>query len=116
MKASPPGHPWIRYSNIEQWGPTEPSQNTYTYAQGDQIASTAKANGQLIRCHNLLWYQEAPSWLTSTSWTNASLIAAIQQHITNEVTHYRGQCYAWDVLNEALNDDGTWRSWTLYSK
>lgn len=75
----------------------------------------AKTNGQLLRCHNLLWYQEAPSWLTSTTWTNASLIAAIQTHITNEVTHYKGQCYAWDVVNEALNDDGTFRSWTVYN-
>ena len=39
----------------------------------------------------------------------------MQAHITNEVTHYKGQCYAWDVVNEALNDDGTYRAWELYN-
>lgn len=38
----------------------------------------------------------------------------MQAHITSEVTHYKGQCYCWDVVNEALNDNGTYRSWTLY--
>ena len=31
-------------------------------------------------------------------------------HITNLVSHFSSNCYAWDVLNEALNDDGTYRS------
>jgi endo-1,4-beta-xylanase len=53
--------------------------------------------------------------VTSGSWSNSSLIAAVQQHIQSEVTHYKGQCYAWDVVNEALNDDGTYRSWQLYN-
>ena len=39
----------------------------------------------------------------------------MQAHITSEVTHYKGQCYAWDVVNEALNDDGTYRAWELYN-
>lgn len=36
-------------------------------------------------------------------------------HITNIVTRYKGQCYAWDVANEALNDDGTYRQWQLHN-
>ena len=33
----------------------------------------------------------------------------IETHINNVMGHYRGQCYAWDVVNEAVSDDGAWR-------
>ena len=105
----------ITPTNSQKWGPTEPSQNTYTYTQGDQIASLAKTNGQLLRCHNLVWHNQLPNWVSSGQWTNATLLAALQAHITSEVTHYKGQCYAWDVVNEALNDNGTYRADVLYN-
>lgn len=47
--------------------------------------------------------------VTNGSWTNETLTAALQNHITNEVTHYKGQCYSWDVVNEAFEDNGTFR-------
>lgn len=52
--------------------------------------------------------------VTSGSWTNATLVAALQAHIAAEVGHYKGKCYAWDVVNEALNDDGSYRSDIFY--
>ena len=42
--------------------------------------------------------------------TNETLVAALRTHIKTEVTHYKGQCYAWDVVNEALNDNETFGS------
>ncbi|KAL9624975.1 MAG: hypothetical protein Q9160_000704 [Pyrenula sp. 1 TL-2023] len=92
------------------WDAIEPSQNTFSYTGGDAIASLAAKNSQKLRCHNLVWHSQLPSWVSSGTWTNATLIAALKNHITNEVTHYKGKCYAWDVVNEALNDDGTFRS------
>ena len=64
----------------------------------------------IARCHNLNWYNQNPAWLTSGNFDNATLIGILQNHIANVVGHYKGQCYAWDVVNEALNDNGTYRS------
>ena len=92
----------ITPANSMKWDSIEPSQGKFSYTGGDAIASLAKKNGQLLRCHNLVWYNQLPSWVSSGSWTNATLIAALKNHITNEVTHYKGQCYAWDVVNEGM--------------
>ncbi|PQE33994.1 Endo-1,4-beta-xylanase D protein [Rutstroemia sp. NJR-2017a WRK4] len=99
----------ITPGNTMKWQFIEPSQNTFDFSGGDVIANLAKTNGQLLRCHNLVWHSQLPDWVSSGTWTNATLIAAMKNHIKGEVTHYKGQCYAWDVVNEALNEDGTFR-------
>ncbi|KAJ5087278.1 hypothetical protein N7456_010894 [Penicillium angulare] len=104
----------ITPGNSQKWDATEPSQNTFTFTNGDVIADLAEANGQKLRCHNLVWYNQLPSWVSSGTWTNATLLAAMKNHITNVVTHYKGQCYAWDVVNEGLADDGTYRDNIFY--
>lgn len=97
-------------TDSEQWMYIEPEQNVFNYTLGDQIIRPAIAHGQLRRCHNLVWHSQLPTWLTSGTWTKNELVSILENHIAHEVTHYRGECYAWDVVNEALNDNGTLRS------
>ncbi|PVH79727.1 glycoside hydrolase family 10 protein [Cadophora sp. DSE1049] len=105
----------ITPGNAQKWSYTEPTQGTFSWTQADTIANLAKTNGQLLRCHTLVWHSQLPSWVTSGTWTNATLIAAMKNHIANEVTHFKGQCYAWDVVNEAFNEDGTYRTSVFYN-
>ncbi|KAL1862849.1 hypothetical protein Daus18300_008346 [Diaporthe australafricana] len=85
------------------------------YTQGDVVTNFAATNGQILRCHTLIWHNQLPSWVSSGTWTNSTLTAAIQAHIASEVGHYKGKCYAWDVVNEALNDDATYRTSVFYN-
>ncbi|KAG8166687.1 hypothetical protein KVR01_002376 [Diaporthe batatas] len=105
----------ITTGNTQKWQYTEPTQNSYSYTQGDVVTSFAASNGQILRCHTLVWHNQLPSWVSSGTWTNSTLTAVIQAHISSEVSHYKGKCYAWDVVNEALNDDGTWRASVFYN-
>ncbi|KAI9323991.1 glycoside hydrolase superfamily [Zopfochytrium polystomum] len=95
--------------NSQKVDATEPTQNVFAFTNGDTIVNQAIGNGQLVRCHTLVWHSQLPAWITGGTWTNATLIAAMQNHIKNVVTHYKGKCYSWDVVNEAFNDDGTYR-------
>ncbi|RAK74985.1 putative endo-1,4-beta-xylanase [Aspergillus fijiensis CBS 313.89] len=88
----------ITPGNSMKWDATEPSQGTFTFTKGDVIADLAEGNGQYLRCHTLVWYNQLPSWVTSGTWTNATLTAALKNHITNVVSHYKGKCLHWDVL------------------
>jgi len=89
---------------------TEPQRGVFNYTGGDVIVAIAAANKQLVRCHNLVWHNQLPNWLTSQKWDNATLISIMTNHITNLVQHWGTSCYAWDVVNEALNENGTLRS------
>ncbi|CAG8954726.1 hypothetical protein HYFRA_00004649 [Hymenoscyphus fraxineus] len=99
----------ITPGNTMKWDSIEREPDTFTFEKGDVIADLAKKNNQTLRCHTLVWHQQLPKWVTGGTWTKETLTAALQNHVTKTVTHYKGQCYAWDVVNEALEQDGTFR-------
>ncbi|HEX4703096.1 MAG TPA: endo-1,4-beta-xylanase [Pseudonocardiaceae bacterium] len=94
--------------NEMKWDTTEPSNGTFNFGPGDQIVAHAKSIGARVRGHNLVWHSQLPSWVSSLP--AAQVKAAMETHITTEVNHYKGQLYAWDVVNEPFNDDGSFRS------
>ncbi|KAG7289389.1 Endo-1,4-beta-xylanase 5 [Staphylotrichum longicolle] len=96
--------------NSQKWDATEPQQGQFSFTQADAVAMKVKSNGQLLRCHTLTWHSQLPSFVSTGTWTRETLTAVITAHITNVMTHYAAQCYAWDVVNEALNENGTFRS------
>ncbi|MEV0177832.1 endo-1,4-beta-xylanase [Streptomyces sp. NPDC050625] len=101
--------------NAMKWGTVEPTQGSFNWTEADQIVAFAQAHNQQVRGHTLVWHSQNPSWLTTGSWTSAQLSGLLQNHISTEVTRYKGKIAAWDVVNEPFNEDGTYRSTLWYN-
>lgn len=87
----------------------QPQQGTYVFVHADSLVAFAAANGMQVRGHTLVWHRQLPSWLTSGTWTPTQAESLLAAHVSTVVGHYRGQVREWDVVNEALADDGTLR-------
>ena len=102
-----------------KFGGTEPSYNTFTFGKGDEILNWAKGEGGIVHGHNLIWYTANPKWVfdlnaTSPQWAPGALKLFLLNHIDNVLAHWKGQIYAWDVVNEAISgqksDTTNWRN------
>ncbi|HEV8556348.1 MAG TPA: endo-1,4-beta-xylanase [Actinophytocola sp.] len=91
--------------NEMKWDATEPSQGSFNFGNADRIVSDARGRGNRVRGHTLVWHSQLPGWVSGLS--ASALSSAMNNHITQLMTHYRGQIYAWDVVNEAFQDGGS---------
>ncbi|KAF1834602.1 endo-1,4-beta-xylanase-like protein [Decorospora gaudefroyi] len=95
--------------NSMKWESTEPSQNNFTFDDADRYAAYAKKNHLQVHCHTLVWHSQLPAWVSEGGFDNKTLIGVMENHIKKVMTRYASVCTRWDVLNEALNENGTYR-------
>jgi endo-1,4-beta-xylanase len=90
--------------NEMKWQIVEPTQGTYDWSGGDRLVAFASQHDQLVRGHTLLWHNQLPTWLTTGvangTISNDRLRALLHKHITDEVSHFKGEIWQWDVANE----------------
>lgn len=87
-----------------------PAPATYYFAGADSLVAFAQQNGMAVRGHTLVWHQQLPKWITNSSPGVDEASQQLIDHVTTVVSHFKGKLFAWDVVNEALNDDGSRRS------
>ena len=88
-----------------KWNVIEPSRGDRTFTRGDTIVTFGTARGMVIKGHALLWHQSTPAW--AEGLPADELRAAVALHVRETMQRYQGRVRAWDVVNEAIADDGS---------
>lgn len=94
-------------------GPIHPRNGFYNFAPADQFVEWGLKNNMFITGHCLIWHSQAPNWFFTDSLgkpvSREVLIARMKEHISTVVGRYKGKVKGWDVVNEALDEDGSYR-------
>ncbi len=95
-----------------------PEENRYDFTLADQFVAFGEKNNLTITGHTLLWHSQLAPWFcVDEQGNNVSpevLKERIKNHITTIVSRYKGRIKGWDVVNEAIEDDGTYRNSKFY--
>ena len=87
----------------------QPTATTFNFTESDSITNYCLRNGIRLHGHNLIWHQSLPAWLTAFQGDSAAWENVLKSRITTMLTHFKGRVKSWDVVNEALSDDGLLR-------
>jgi endo-1,4-beta-xylanase len=99
--------------NALKWEAVHPRLAGYDFAPADQYVAFGERHHMFVVGHTLVWHNQTPRWVFEDAdgrpVSRDTLIARMRDHIQTVVGRYRGRVGGWDVVNEALNDDGTMR-------
>ena len=93
----------------------EPYEGTFNFSIADEYLNFCKKNNIAIRGHTLVWHQQTPSWffqnpqtgekLTNSEKDKKILLERLKKYIQTVVSRYKDRIYAWDVVNEAIDEN-----------
>jgi endo-1,4-beta-xylanase len=100
--------------NDMKWSLIHPRPDQYNWEPADRFVEFAQKNNMIPIGHCLVWHSQVPRWVfrddSGDPLTRDALLARMKDHIMSVVGRYKGRVKGWDVVNEALNDDGTLRN------
>jgi endo-1,4-beta-xylanase len=99
-----------------KWWVVRHDAGTFDFREGDEVVRFAQAHGMKVRGHCLVWDHDNPDWLAQGHYTPAQLSQLLHEHIATVMKHYAGQVFAWDVVNEALDQNGRLRDSPWYNQ
>jgi len=100
--------------NAMKWESVEALRGQFDWGRADALVAFAKAHGQKVRGHTLVWHSQLPLWLIQGRFSRQDLRDLMTAHIAAEAGRFKGAIYAWDVVNEPFAADGEWRESIWY--
>ena len=105
--------------NVMKWDVVHPQPGRFEFAAADQYVALGEKHGLFVVGHVLVWHEQTPSWVFAGAPGAALdpkvLLKRLREHVQTVMGRYRGRVQAWDVVNEAFEDDGTWRKTPWYA-
>lgn len=96
-----------------KWALVHPQLETFNFQFGDEYVALGEKLGAFTIGHCLVWHQQVPNWVfeseTGEKLDKEALINRMEAHIETVVGRYKGKIKGWDVVNEAFNEDGSFR-------
>ena len=96
----------------------QPREGEFNFKDADQFVELGEKNGMQIIGHTLIWHSQTPNWFfvdkDGKTVSREVLIERIRTHIHTVVSRYKGRIHGWDVVNEAILDNGEWRKSKFY--
>ncbi|WP_317173457.1 endo-1,4-beta-xylanase [Echinicola arenosa] len=104
--------------NIMKSGMLQPREGDFRFDLADQFVEFGEENNMRIHGHTLVWHSQAPRWFFTDEEGNEVspelLTERMRKHIYTVVERYKGRVHSWDVVNEAILDDGNYRNSKFY--
>ncbi|WP_415381927.1 endo-1,4-beta-xylanase [Halosimplex sp. TS25] len=106
---------YVTAENALKMGPLRPSRHTYDFRDADAVVDFGREHDQTTRAHTLAWHNQTPEWFQEWDYTDGQLEDFLRDHVHTTAGRYRSKVDAWDVVNEAVADDGTMRDNLWYN-
>lgn len=96
----------------------QPVEGEFNFTMSDQFVEFGEKNNMHITGHTLIWHSQLPKWFCEDEKGNNVSPEILKQrmktHISTVVGRYKSRVHGWDVVNEAIEDDGSWRNSKFY--
>jgi endo-1,4-beta-xylanase len=106
----------IEPGDAMKWWTVRRNEDTFDFHDGDEVVRYAQVHAMKVRGHCLVWDHNHPEWLEKGNFTPSQLSRILEEHISTVMKHYAGQVFAWDVVNEALDENGRFRDSLWYNR
>lgn len=104
--------------NCMKSGPMQPEEGKFNFELSDKFVEFGVKNNMHIVGHTLIWHSQAPRWFFTDSEGNdvspEVLKERMRTHIHTVMGRYKGKIHGWDVVNEVVLDDGSFRDSKFY--